>query len=517
MRGTCTIVRWRRLLPPLALAIGHVFAATPAVEAQAVAAEVVTVPTALEIPATVASVPLVVIVRNTTNGPIRGVKLSFLADAPVKVELPYTAAASLPVGGEAAWTAKVTTVEPLLAGAVHARVDYTSGPDDAPVAHVRTTTVKVSNRALSSTDDMVAVRVESSLQTLQQHRPGRVHLVLTNKSDAKLEISSLSVSNPEFITLTPPKTSPSLDPRQTTTIVYTVEANDRVVPGKHLLVFHIGLRWPGGGGHQTRTVVATREVDVGVFGESQVLQALAVPSFLLLPGCLALITARLLWDQVRLLRPTGDTTAFKLQFPNADFWVVSITISGVMAYVYPLFGQPSYLDGYGPADVARVWMISVFGVGLGGYLAVMLAWRGYRAARDPSRGDLPLAALRKLAWQKRPLVMDLCTVTIDGKAVEAFPFERDYPTRASCWALPAIEVTFADDATDEQRERVTSALTNLAMLRDVRQAVKAAVSAGAATVKWRKQDSFDEPTEIKADALGAFKRVERIVQVVSKP
>jgi hypothetical protein len=162
-------------------------------------------------------------------------------------------------------------------------------------------------------------------------------------------------------------------------------------------------------------------------------------------------------------------------------------------------------------------MISVFGVGAGGYVIVMLAVRGWRAARDPSPRDLALTALRKLAWQKLPLVMDLCTVTIDGKAVEAFPFERDYRTRASCWVLPAMNVTFTNAATPDQMERVTSALAGTSLLADVRQAVGEAVRAGAATVKWNVQGSFDEPTEIKADALGAFKRRERIVQVARAP
>lgn len=509
MPGSCGSLSIRpSVWPPLVVLVCALALCPGLVHAQSSAVEVAAIPAALEIPASGASVPLTIVLRNGTDETLRDIRLRFLTDAPVTIEPRTAVAPRLAARGDLAWTAEISAEEPLGVGDLHARVDYTTGEAAAAVSHVRTATLRVSRRASPVTDDVLGLKVESTLETLQQHRPGRVHLIVTNKSDARIEVSDLRATGPKFITLTPASRSLSLEPRETAIVAYDIEAQSRVVPGKHLLVFHGAVSWPGSA--KGRSIVATRQVEVGVFGESAVLQALAVPSFLLLPGCLVLVTARLLWE-ARFLRSSAETAEFKFKFPNADFWLLSITISGLMAYAFPLFGQPSYLDEYGPGDVARVWMLSIFGLGLGGYVVLALARYGYNCWWMPSTRDAPLRVLAKLALHRCELPLGLWTAAVNGATIEAFPFGKvqDQP---SVWVLPFIDVTFAPGIDGASREQVTQAVASRHPLR-LWWVLRRADWRGEIRLKWSAQGSFEGPIPVKKESLAAFKRRDRIVRV----
>lgn len=484
----------RILCRPL-VPLGFLVAATLAPAPATAAVEFTATPSALEIPKPGSDVQLLLIVR-ADQQPMSGLTISFFADAPVKVTPATATAASLGAGAELAFTFTVRPSEDLVAGALYARLDYRT----AGIAHVQTATIRISNRSLPDAEAIVAISVAGALDTLQQNHTGTVDLIVTNKSSAPISIVSAKPSGPSFITITETKESSKLPrqipPRQTRMLVFEVTANDRVVPGKYLVVFTTDVHVSTGGGIDV-TSVASREVNVGVFGESQILQALAVPSFLLLPGFLVLIAAKMLWDR-RLLRTAVESTTFPWVFPSPEFWVLAIMISGAVAFIYPLSGRPNYLEAYGPTDVAIVWVLAV-GLGAAAYVLVMLPrrmWLDHLARQLLSVHDDELVTLEKLARLGTPIALQRYALTIDNVAVKAFRVDRD-SGQTEVWVFPAVRLVPAQGIAEKEYERIMSAAAGQNTIRTMMETLRGDIVAKRVTLKWRAQGTFDRPRQVR--------------------
>jgi hypothetical protein len=150
----------------------------------------------------------------------------------------------------------------------------------------------------------------------------------------------------------------TLAPQQSRAVPITVTAGNAVQPGKHLLLFEIDLEQVKYGYAWTETLIATQAFTIGILGESEILTAIGVPSFLLLPGFLIVVSFRMLWTGVPPKR------RLDLDPKSADFWLIAILLSLGAAFLYPLLtgwlGQPrNYLEGYGLRDIVNVWFGSV--------------------------------------------------------------------------------------------------------------------------------------------------------------
>ena len=507
----CSRARVQRFALSFALA-----GAALLVPSAAMAAELalVATPAAIEIPSPRSAVQVLLIVRAGDQA-ISQLKISFFADAAVKVAPATASLASLPASGERAWTFTVTPSEDLVAGALYARLDYrTAG--GAGADHVRIAEIKISNRQLPEADAIVAVKVEGVLDTLQQKHPGSVNLILTNKSAAPISIVSAKSSGPSFVTIAPATVTPALEipPRQTRMLVFNVEATGRVVPGKYLLVFTSDVHVSAGGGIDV-TSVATKEISVGVFGESQVLQVLSVPSFLLLPGFLVLITAKMLWDR-RLFRKPAEAGDFPWVFPSPEFWVLAIMVSAIVAFLYPrLLKQPSYLEGYGTTDVALVWMLAVV-LGVVGYAISMWArrvWLNRQLAKLLSSNDDPLTALDKLVRLGARVELPQYDLTLDGVPVKAFGLDLD-TEHAEAWIFPGITVVPKGDIDDDSYEALTAAVNPRQPLSAVLDALRKGAAAEQATLSWRVQGAFTGPRHVKwADVKAAHAGIASVITV----
>ena len=431
-----------------------------------------------------------------------GARISFFADAPVKVNPATTTPVAVARHDERAFLFTVHPTEDLVMGSLYARLDYRAGG----TAHIQTTAIKVSNRALPDADAIVAMSVEGALDTLQQRHNGTVNLILTNKSTAPIAVVSVKPSGPSTVTFKPTAFAPAqplqIPPRQTRMLVFEVEANERVIPGKYLLVFTSDVRISTAGGIDV-TSVATKEINIGVFGESQVLQVLSVPSFLLLPGFLVLITAKMLWDR-HVFRKSEDGT-FPWTFPSPEFWVLAIMISGAAAFIYPLFGQPSYLEGYGPTDVALVWLGAVV-LGAVLYLGPMWTRRKYldaQAAKLFSASDDERTTLLKLAAVGARVELPRYRLTIDGAEVSAFRVNPD-AKQIDVWVFPAMQVTPTTNIGDSY-DAISSAANARNTVAAMLESVGPAVEDAKVTLKWRAQGAFDGPRLVKwVDAKPTF-------------
>lgn len=123
-----------------------------------------------------------------------------------------------------------------------------------------------------------------------------------------------------------------MDAREKAIVPFDVSATDVVRPGKHLLAFEIELKWQEEGQKQESTLIASHEVDVGVFGESEILTLLGVPAFFLLPGFLLLVVLRIFILPVKRREDPQATMPFPLDITvhPTEFAAVAITISRLM-------------------------------------------------------------------------------------------------------------------------------------------------------------------------------------------
>jgi hypothetical protein len=291
-----------------------------------------------------------------------------------------------------------------------------------------------------------------------EFRPGWVYLVITNVADMPIVVTGVTTDAPRFLDLQPTESyTGTLQPQETRTIPILVDASDAVQPGRHLLLFDVGLAWEKAGRTQTGSIVTSHTIQVGVLGENEILTLLAVPSFLVLPGVLVLTTLGIL--KGRADEMTNAT--------SRKFWVGAISISLITALLYPLVTGAvgpgrNYLDGYGLRDVLYVWLAAIGLTAAGYYL-----WRGAAAGRAsfqarrerqrrPAAGDPPLTVLRKLPRQGLGLELPQAELTLDGEPERVFLLEPPDVEREEIWVGPEVVLEWRYDrmqADDEDLRR----------------------------------------------------------------
>jgi hypothetical protein len=357
-----------------------------------------------------------VLVHNPTAETLRKVRLSWLnqegahltwaspAQQPPRSLLPHQDFAyTLVVTPDSA--ADVSSTVPL-------RVDYTtrSGPR---IAHA-SLTVKPTESL--SAEKVLEIQVKTPGESLEERRPARVYLILTNKSGVPVELGPVVSEGPPFLQFGAPveiraatyngppvMTSgapPShLDPGETRTLAIDVATRDRVKQGKQILVFSIPVTWTQGHQVQKRIRVVTQPVTVGVLGESGLLTLLAVPSFLVLPGFLFLGSLGLFQRLIGARRDDEKDADGTWPLKTVrDFWIVAITLSGLaIGLLGPWW---NLLDGYGFNDIVRVWCVA-FVLGFLTYITYY-AWEQGITIKP---GDAPLTVLEKLGRRDRVFLL----------------------------------------------------------------------------------------------------------------
>jgi hypothetical protein len=217
-----------------------------------------------------------------------------------------------------------------------------------------------------------------------------------------------------------------------------------VQPGKHLLFFQIPVQWMRDGYAHNKTLTTTSEIEVAVLGESIMLTAMGVPSFLLLPGFLALTTVAFLWNRI----PSKiRRDKFSLVVSSPDFWLVAISLSVASAFLYPqitkgMRQQRDYLNGYGLTDVVYVWMGSIVS---GLIIFITLTFCNYLRrcrvqAYEFSEADTPIQFLFKLG--RRNLGPYLERGKFSGGTTPEFVFFVETVGEGETWVAPAISVTW---------------------------------------------------------------------------
>ena len=309
------------------------------------------VPQSIEIASCQQSSPLLIIARNSTSRTASSLQITSFSDRPVRLS-DTRAVKALAPGQQISWSANVTCTSDFAAGSLQLVFSDRLAGDGQPVTQIATKSISVKLREPPTLDSIASVDIKTTLESLKKGVPGEVLVTVTNKLVEPIQVTitprapqapnataqapgvaqNASSTTPQTaagatqpqssITFYPQAGKAQVDPLRTELFSFTATANDRISPGKQLLIFQVAVSSTSSG---SRDFVLTHEVNVGVLGESEVLTLLGVPSLLLLPGFLAVSSFLLLW-RWKVLRPGGGD-GVPLEETKSGFWLVSITVS----------------------------------------------------------------------------------------------------------------------------------------------------------------------------------------------
>ena len=272
---------------------------------------------------------------------------------------------------------------------------------------------------------VVAVKVDSVVDRVNENRPGSAMLVVDNAREADARVSSVDVTAPASVAVvltcpdgtevqaadgnTSRKDCAFVVPARDQVILpVTVTTTDSISPGPRSATFRVRAQ-PQNGPGGTVSVVASMGFAVEVFAESDLLDALGVPVFLLLPGVVIVLTVWLLVARFTPW-PTKERPPVGTVGTVAGTAVIGLGVSLLMAYVYPVMTswfmpgtRRDYTKAYGFLDFYYVFFHSLV-IAIAIWVLALAAYRvrvGYHWLFVPKAGDEPTALLRKMAFLGR--------------------------------------------------------------------------------------------------------------------
>ena len=133
------------------------------------------------------------------------------------------------------------------------------------------------------------------------------------------------------------------------------------------------------------------------------------------------------------------------------FWLISITISGLMAVIFRvIFGWWYFV--YGLADIVSVWLASIIA---GALIYILLYW--IELHRTPTEEDEPDVVLTRLCWQREGLVLDRYTIKGDQSGESVFRVKKRRKGDKLIWVSPSIKVGLSgleDNLAERIREQL---------------------------------------------------------------
>jgi hypothetical protein len=423
-----------------------------------------------------------------------------------------------PAQGDVAWAVTLTRTGPgSRAGKVYFQAETQALEDGARLPGVTTATLDVQERIPKPIDQVISASLETNLDSIQDRQTRQAFVVVKNISSVPVTVTQLTAWPIPGITPTTQDVGAGyrLEPQQSRPFTLTVTAGESVQTGKQLLVVQVDAAWLMDGQRTTGSLVLNQEFQVGVFGESAILQATGIPSLMLLPGFLFLITL------VLTVKWTWKKTLLELDFKKPEFWYIAVTLSLLTVWLYPaltgpflswLLGRPmtshDLLQSYGFSDILLLW--------LGAVLIGLLAWaigstvlfiaiqvrQAQAAARAdqerqrrlmlvPVAGDDPIVTLRKIANNQKGLDLREVRYTQDKKEQLVFELPSGYPEAGLTWVAPRIRLTWRKDD-DKAKDKFEDLTGNTEDIRPLLHQLEA----------W--QDPTDPLIELDWDKSGAL-------------
>lgn len=485
-------------------------------------ASISTSPTTVELCPNDQATPVLVTLRNNDANPIRNICLRAFTNSPITLkaldmiapqahnETPANTGTSeqnncsggisLPELRSGATISKLLSfnvANPSPSSPVTLWADYQMGDPSKGENETATGSFTVTTRKLSV--DSFKVQAQTNFLSLYDRQEGSVLLTITNGTNDSLKVSTSMRLNPPSTQVEPAKTmSTTVAPQDVMVIPYKIKVGDSVTPGKYFGLIQVDAETDCG------TVIhraVSYEVTLGVFGESQVLTAIKVPSLLLLPGFLILTLWMLLWRfkifswRVSFLAKPTNADEFIIGGTDSEFWLLGITFSLLLFFALPSVMAVGYEEPYNLGNIAKLWAASLV---ISFIIYVVLLFidrrRAQQAAEKSARltltkNDDVLTVVEKMqarSWPKencRP-VKSTASVT---PAIDGFTLWEEKPGE-TVWVIPQIECVASPgnlgDLDPGRNDIDTSEL--LRQLKEI-------TTKKLGLIQWGKKSGFDAP------------------------
>ncbi|HXO38269.1 MAG TPA: hypothetical protein VN872_06505 [Candidatus Acidoferrum sp.] len=424
--------------------------------------ELEVVPQSLELGPCGKDSSLFVIARNQGKSTAANLQLTLLTDLPLEIA-PKPDVRTLVSLQQTSWQFNVRCVSEFPAGSLHVVLsgDLAEKNNGQALRQIVTKSITVKLREPQALESVAAIDIKSTLESLTDSDKGEIVVIVSNKTSRPITVS-IAPTAPLFIKLTPSPAGPQIPEKEieglrTETFTFIASANGRVRPGKQLLMFKVRLLTD-----PERDYLITREVSVGVIGQSEILKLLGVPSFFLLPGFLALSSFQLLWGL--LAGKFGGSKDPPWGKEKETFWLIAVTASLAISSLFLLWRRDVF-SFYSLFDVMVIWWISIT-IGALCYLAIHL-WRIQQEKKQkaqeeqleqamyPQPGDSPLLVLRKM--KDHQLTLDRPRVKVkdlDMPFFELYGHEKD----GSVYVCPQMVLIWERSAPGRLRDAVQEVL-----------------------------------------------------------
>jgi hypothetical protein len=476
-----------------------------------------------------------VVLNNGSATNIADPSLEFFSNDRLGVRIGPASATNAAPGASLSWLIRVTNLaNARVPGAIQFESGFVSANRRA--RQQAFATLPVSLAAGEGEETPIGMRLEGAFDAIATSRPGEGYLVITNNLDVPVKLLRLIVQGPESIKESggayscassiesrlgagePASVGSSNAPAAVTVAAHAtypvpiqLHAQGRVTPGAYSVLLELPVEWVSGGRPQTRSVILAKQVTVGVFFESELLKALGVPSFLVLPGCLFVFTIQLLvslgvWVMKNFSRLP------QLGPASPGFWIIAITFSGLFAWVYTLVTRANYLLRYGVDDLRNVWLSSIL-IAVVFYFLVALVTSKWRKSRIPAAHDDPITILRKMRHRHRDTI-EIAPVKfqIDQVAYTGFPVESLEDDQTLLWVVPKIVTKWgatpeALTAKGDFEQKVDAR----AKPGELAESLAAAERKKLVAVSWARDRFVPNPYHLKIESIAGYETLALIV------
>jgi hypothetical protein len=468
-------------------------------------------PATIEVPAWKHEVEARLVLRNTATDAVVDPKLTaFTNDGfSVKIEPPGSPA-RLEGPASQVWTVRITELDKArVPGIVQFEATFGTAAKPGLQQHLY---ASVKLQAPPTADKAIEVTVQGAFEGITENRPGVGYVLVTNNQDVAVDIKSIkitqtSIGQAQKKSLVVPVVAPfNVPERSSAKAQITLEAADQVTPGKQTLVFDVLAAWTQGGHGYERHLIVTKDATVGVFFESEILKALGIPSFLLLPGCLFIFTMQLLLT-LGLYGVNRHSKPPELPVTSPGFWILAITYSGLFAAIYTWTTGTDYLTQYGSRDLRNVWLWSIV-LGFLVYSFIALVTARSRRLRVPSTGDGQIETLLKMG--RRGIAIHANPVKFKIKEVEqtAFLIESIEDGQPKVWVAPQISTTWSDDTALAKFVDLVNARATATVIGE---ALKDGWTRRVVTIAWARTGSVPNPYHLDVQSISEYQAPDLIV------
>jgi len=441
-----------------------------------------------------------VILKNTTSNAITKPSLSFLSNDGLQVELGEPSSKLAQPGQIIVWPVKIKNIGAArIPGSILFDATYhTSKTNQHSFTVLSLTPIDASQKSVEAS-------LEGNFDAVSEQRPGLGYLVVTNNLDVPVDIT-VNPFVPENVFQIPSVPSTfKVRARSMAKTAIELKAAKRITPGTYPVLLELTAEWNWGNHKEQRLLVVSKQASAGVFFESELLKALGVPSFLVLPGCLVLFTMQL-FITLGFAGLKNESRLPQLTVNTPGFWVLAITFSGLFAFAYYFCTGNNYLIRYGLDDLRNVWLSSIL---IGAILVLVIGGVTSKQRRDrvPTSHDSPVSVLKKIAKNGLSILLTEVRFKFNNLDLHGFVIERIDDGQQLVWIAPAIITSWgaSQDALDAQKQfqdDVNARKSPLELAKELEEAAKK----GYVQVYWDTQASIPNPFHLKIDAITEYRQ-----------